>query len=289
MKTLDQMVLNLIPLPFRNQVSFIHLPSTGMESFNDNTSRLIGICSDQKPAMVVRSAMNLNIKHICQSNGMFFPEEVSAAAHMVAHPQNFIDYPLSTIFPQSEMNLASEKKMRSFSRAFTCSEEKGNVLQEFHLWLNDKIKQQSLITEITNIADELFMNAVYNAPMLHRGSVENFRITNHLNNQTKDSLLFAHIQSDRLIIGCEDNYGTLRINKIMDRLKKCFEQGVGESINWSQGGGAGIGSYMVFNSSSSYYLGVQKGVKTVVCCKVPLGMSHRRREMEPKNLHLIEI
>jgi len=77
----------------------------------------------------------------------------------------------------------------------------------------------------------------------------------------------------------------LSVNKLFKRIKNCYDTSVGDNINYSGAGGAGIGSYLIFNSSASYFAEVKVQSHTIVCCTVPLGMSSRARLNIAKNLH----
>jgi hypothetical protein len=98
--------------------------------------------------------------------------------------------------------------------------------------------------------------------------------------------LFAQADAKRLIIGCRDSFGEYDGRMVAERIKSCFDNGVANSIRHGTTG-AGIGSYMIFDSCISYYGGSEKGVRTVVCVALPLGIGNRVRTTLPKNIHLL--
>jgi hypothetical protein len=100
--------------------------------------------------------------------------------------------------------------------------------------------------------------------------------------------LFAGVLDDRLGIGCRNPFGSLQLKPLLNKMQKCYGDGVGESINMGPGG-AGIGSFLVFNTGSSYYVAIVKGEATVLSISVPINMSARKRGELPKNLHFFEI
>ena len=73
---------------------------------------------------------------------------------------------------------------------------------------------------------------------------------------------------------------------VLERIRKCMELGVANAIRQGEGG-AGIGSYMVFDACLSYYAGVTPGKESVVCVTMPLGLNRRTMAGLPKNIHLI--
>ena len=96
---------------------------------------------------------------------------------------------------------------------------------------------------------------------------------------------FARTDGLRLVLGVRDSYGTLRFEQVLSRISRCFEDGMAGSIKQGEGG-AGIGSFMVFNACISYYAGVERGKRTVVCVSLPVGISRREGNALPKNIHL---
>lgn len=282
-------VLDLIPVEFRERVKIIDLPAHGIQE--ESVGHAIGICSGQGPSQVLDYATKSKIHHVCQSNSTFLSEEIATASRMIVCPDDFMKYPLSTILQPQYCGAKAEAELRGHEVTFAGADDKKNVLGELVQWLRSFLKADGLIAEVSNIGDELFMNAVYNAPFLDssgklqevKGDSPEVRF-----GKGKQAVLFAGAHDKQLVIGCSDYYGTLNVERLLHRIKSCFDSGVAENINWSGVGGAGIGSFMVYNLSVSYYVGVRKGNQTVVCCKIPYGMSSRRRGEEPKNIHFFE-
>ena len=156
------------------------------------------------------------------------------------------------------------------------------VLSKFEEFLISLPGTSAIRDSAFTVADELFTNGIKNA--WPEGS--NRRTTR----PTLDGEVqfFARSDGKRLIIGCRDNFGLLGFAKILARIQMCYENGVAESISQSEGG-AGIGSFMVFNSSVSYYAAVSPGNHTVVCVALPLGISARKLSKLSKNIHLVTV
>lgn len=134
------------------------------------------------------------------------------------------------------------------------------------------------------VADELFTNAIYNAP--HVSFAENGPgvARTHENGNTLSLMparLFLGADSSRIIIGSEDSYGTLNPCHLLKRLKACYTEGTNVAMNWSVGG-AGLGTYMIFRSALAYYAGIEQGKRTVVACSFAQGA---RRSENVRNIH----
>jgi hypothetical protein len=102
----------------------------------------------------------------------------------------------------------------------------------------------------------------------------------------KKARLFAAEDGQRLLVGIEDPFGSLDVKAYLNRIHKCYSS-VKDSINFGEGG-AGIGSYIIFNAGSSLYYGVKPGQTTLLICVLPYKMSRRQREDLPKHLHWIK-
>jgi hypothetical protein len=88
-----------------------------------------------------------------------------------------------------------------------------------------------------------------------------------------DPIFFLSDDFERIVIGCCDRYGSLKIPALLNRVKLCYENSIADMINYSAGG-AGIGTYIVLEKVTSFYVGVQTGVSTLVCCAFPLKNEH---------------
>lgn len=237
----------------------------------------IGIATSLAPNDVVKIIHDTKLCHLVQADGLRFAAECAAAERMLRDPAGFLRHPVETIFgPQ-----AFDQRKR-FGLVFDASEKKGRLLAPFSDFVAGLEGGRTIWDSSLMIADELYTNASKNAwrkdaglfqgPASFDGSIE----------------FFAAADKEMLLIGCRDTFGRLVPRDVVARIKSCFDQGVAESIRFGTGG-AGIGSYMVFDACISYYAGSQEGLTSVVCVALPLGMSRRAMASQPKNLHLVTI
>lgn len=158
--------------------------------------------------------------------------------------------------------------------------------------MESKGLSQTLIEDVVCVADELFTNAVYNAPFVDKRTHLNPGISRsemeiHLEADKPVRLFLAHDES-RMVLGCKDPFGTLNLVKYFNTIKATYLRGPAATMNFGPGG-AGLGSYLIFNAGSSLYFGVSPGNVTIICCVIPLGMSYRKRAEMPKHLHWISL
>ena len=241
----------------------------------------IGVAEGLAPEDMIRIVHGSDLCHVVQKDSLFFDHEVAAARRMIEDARAFLAYPAEAILNLSTSVLAESAEYKSLKLQIPATERKSSVLKQFEEFLSQLPGTHAIRDQAYTVADELFTNAAKNAwpngdrtlqPLLLGGLVE----------------FFAHADRERLIIGCRDTYGLLGFSTVLERIHLCYSKGVAESMH--QGGsGAGIGSFMVFNSGISYYAGVDPGRCSVVCVVLPLGLSARKAAKLSKNIHLVSV
>jgi hypothetical protein len=227
-----------------------------------------GLASDQ----VIRTVHETGLCHLVQKDGLAFDSEVRTSQEMLADKKAFLDDPLKVIFGGTGQS--------NFSMTFDAGEKKTALLTAFGDYVAGIQGSRTIWDQALLIADELYTNGSKNAwpagsklfhgPPVHSGTLD----------------FFAQIDGQRLVFGCRDTFGNLDVRAVVARIWTCFDNGVAGSIRHGVGG-AGIGSYMVFDSCISYYAAVDANARTVVCVSLPLGLSRRAASGLPKNIHLI--
>ncbi len=248
----------------------------------------ICVVESEIPSEVFRLALNYDSAHVVQTKNPYFANDLNTAALFAKDKDAFSRAPLSAILAPDRCDEKSETELKIFEQTFTSSIEKPQILINAESALNGLSIAGSLIADIIVIVDEMITNAVYNAPFVDLQNTNSG--PRHRQNEVhmpsgKSARIFIGADKDRIAIGCKDLYGTLNVSKLFARIKNCYDTSVGDNINFSGAGGAGIGSYMIFNSSASYFAEVKIETHTIVCCTVPIRMSSRGRQKIVKNLH----
>lgn len=236
----------------------------------------IGIGASLEPADVIRLTTEKNFHHVVQKDGLSFDTEMAVARTMSTNLQAFMDHPVQTILGLSEVDAGHLPSMHIKA---SVDERKSNTIEQFEAYLQALSGVRPIREEAIMIADELYTNGAKlgfdparlskGAKLVRPGIVE----------------FFARTDGLRLVLGVRDSYGTLKFEQVLSRIAACFQHGMAGSIKQGEGG-AGIGSFMVFNACVSYYAGVERGKRTVVCVSLPVGISRREGNALPKNIHL---
>lgn len=226
---------------------------------------------------VIAEVLSGRHRHVVQEDGLSFDSELALAQAMQNDPRSFLSSPLSLILGVQDTSFKPE-----FDYKFAVGTHKDQVLKPLEEYLGRLPKVRGIRDEALMIADELYTNGA------KTGMSTDLRFAERRVLREGQLEFMAHADERRLVLVCRDTYGSLDVDRIMQRISACFEKGVAQSIHHGTGG-AGIGSFMVFNAAASYYAGVDKGKCTVVGAALPLGLSRREISELPKNVHLLSV
>lgn len=245
-----------------------------------NRSKCVSVCDFLSPNAVIGSAFYNEIYHVVQIESLRFEQELRIAAAMIDQPAQFLKDPVKHVFGD-----AQDVKVKTFE--FSSSREKERVLDELQAVLGEHSIPQVAQDAIFQIADELFTNAVFNAPA--DGLKQ--RYFNHDRTQAvelKDGEIVEIIlafNANWLWIGCRDPFGSYYHEKVLCKIYDSFQRGMGAAMNMGEGG-AGIGCRMMFDLCSGFTVMVEPGRQTLVGYTLPLTHSIRLRETQSKHLHI---
>jgi hypothetical protein len=236
---------------------------------------------------LIRLACSSGFQHIVQAS-THFPNEINTAALMSSEPDQFIKHPLASILDPTGVSADREQSLTGLSIEVRTLQQRKEIRARTQEYLEKIACPQTLFDDVHLIIDELISNAVYNAPYQVRSSETNPGIARVKNNDTIPGNLAAKLflgkLENRLVIGVQDPFGALEPPRLLQRFERCQTEGVGQNIRWGKGG-AGIGSFMVYERSSSLYMGVHQSRSTVICSQVSLIKSARARSLLPKSIH----
>lgn len=239
----------------------------------------IRIVKGVQPAEVVGLIGDPTVRHVIQEDGWDFQSELEAAKTMIERPESFISNPLSVILGRPQLAPG-----QIFNISSQADEKKTKTLFQFELFLTSLTGSRSIADQAMMIADEFFTNAA-KAMKASKISDSEEKLSSGATAPQID--FFSGTFGGRLVIGCRDPFGKLEISTIIERLTSCYQKGVAQSIRHGSGG-AGIGTFMVFDACISYYAMVHKNRSSVVCAVLPLSSKRKDAEGLSKNIHLTE-
>jgi len=252
----------------------------------------IGLANGLPPEQVLRLATELGYTHVVQKNGLEYKKELLATETLVNRPAGFFEFPVASIFDPTDLSRETEKKVIVSDALFHSSTQKRDVLEGFITAMGSQGMSQTLVEDITSVADEMFTNAIFNAPFVDKDTHKNPGISRqelevNLDKSKPGRMILAHDET-RVMVACEDPYGSLNLNGYLMKIKATYDRGAAATMNFGSGG-AGLGSYIIFNTSASLFVGVKSGRATIIACLLPLGLSNKKRSVLPKHLHWIQL
>lgn len=207
--------------------------------------------------------------------------ELFIASIILMKPRLFLNNPLTILNAQDQTASA----MRVWQENFNATEHKARVLESLQQFIGRNKSMNRLSDNILIIVDELFSNALFNAPVDENG----YRIFKHEDRNAnvqypdqKTAKIFAVHTTDNLFLGAVDPWGSVDRDGICQSLYEAYTKG---RIT-QDSKGAGLGLRMMLDRSRSLYLVSEKGARTLACCHMRLNISLKKIESVPKQLHI---
>ncbi len=232
-----------------------------------------GIVVDEtlEPEQVVAAFNSHNLRHLVQKNKGHFEKSLVSAGRLIGSGSGYFD---------SHYAFSVETPSRTELIEFRGKNDKDNLMQVSNNFI-EVINSMSVSTGANAIIEELYMNAVIDAPR----EAEKKGTTVH---DPISSIFLCHTEK-WLQISCSDPFGSLDVNKFLNRMQEVYTKGAGQAINLQAGNGAGLGCVILFEYSTCLILGVQPNKKTKVTCMIPLGVSNKQRAQMKKSLHWFQL
>lgn len=155
----------------------------------------------------------------------------------------------------------------------TFSQEKDQALQSIESYLKPLNLPSRLISLILTTADELIMNAFFDAPV--ENGVVLFKNTPrgvNIKSPSPVRLLIGH-NGEEIVLSVKDQYGSVNPKSIVKHLKKTFtEDGYVEPTN---GTGAGVGLSLCVKRNTSLVIKVNQNVESQFTAFFPIVKSFK--------------
>lgn len=147
-----------------------------------------------------------------------------------------------------------------------------------------------LVTRIASVADELLMNALYDAPAIRRGVSRKLRVDKHAAPRTLEAgdvaLLSYACDGRYLAVSVQDAYGELHKEAMVEHLCRARAERGRPLLAQSETGGAGLGLYLVLSAVTRFVANVEPGKRTEVICLFDLRRGEREAHAWAQSLHI---
>lgn len=230
--------------------------------------------------------ISLGFYHVIQKKRLDFPQELMASALMIARPKAFLTNPAPFILSGGASS-GKKDRDKQLELKFRSTDDRLQVLGELQDFLRKRPDTAGIADLCVQSADELFANALFHAPTNRKG----VHLHQHLPRTEKVSVpdakasrLFCKISDYRVVLGCEDSFGSLKKRAMLNHLvatlapEKVKPRGVHSH-------GAGLGIRFMVGNSANFYMYSDPGKRTIVACGfITAGL--RANLSAQKHLHL---
>jgi hypothetical protein len=263
-------------------ISQVQAHNFDQEEINKSTnlSNKVAIGSEVPTDQFLKAFVENALDNMVQISNDDIAYELFIASIIKKKPRLFLNNPLYILNSQE----GTETAMRLWQEDFSGTEHKQKVLQSIHNFIGRHKKMNRLADNISIIIDELFSNAIFNAPIDAQGN----RLYRNMDRDAKVSFpqgkhakIFAVHTNDNLFVGAVDPWGSID----RDRICKSFYHAYSERTV-TEGKGAGFGLRMMLDRSRSLYILSEKAKRSLVCCHMRLNISLKKIESVPKQLHI---
>lgn len=176
-----------------------------------------------------------------------------------------------------------------FETTVTSSEQRPELIAKLEDYLDSIAIRGGLKRKSTRVAEELLMNAIYDAPSDANGK----SLYNHIDRgnplvlKPNEYATFRYAcDGTFLAISVDDPFGGLRRSTITNYLDRCFNQKVGEGEIEGKGGG-GNGLFQIIQSSSLTAFNVEPKVRTEVIALLNINIQMEKVSTHP-SFHYFE-
>ena len=271
--------------PLFSQLDVVHYPG--------EFTAIASVKKPQSTVVVTKAAKTKDLidlaykgfEHFVQQDRDDFYQELLVSGLMALRPKAFSDNPIPFFFTGFAPPQSSKTMSANLVQEFKSSKTKTLVIDRLHTFLG-QAKYLSRIRDLcVQVADEMITNACFSAPMLANGQ----RLFQKVDRKSEvvlpgghSAILFATFTEQKVIIGCQDPFGSLNRAELLAHLRGVYRS---EQVTPKDTAGAGFGMKYMIDNCSSFYAYVEKGQKTLVACSFQVG-SLKKNLNDERHLHL---
>jgi len=168
-----------------------------------------------------------------------------------------------------------------------CSAQKDAILEGLESYLRGVGCNHRLLELARGVADELVMNAIYDAPVDEHGAPKYSSRSRgkRVDLEANEEVTFTYACDGRNFgVSVIDNFGRLERRTVLGYLRKCTNMGADQIDD--KPGGAGLGLYYVFESVNSLVINLARHRRTEMIGIMDVSGTYRDFANKPKSLHL---
>ncbi len=225
-------------------------------------------------------------EHVLYSSRKDFGAQLFASCLMSKRPDSFTENPIPYFFQGFAPAPEDANKETNFLRMFNSSEEKPFLISELGIFFKQERALRSIEDICLQAADEMISNALYNAPIGTKGDRLFQKVPREVDvvlPPGKKVKIFSCYSPQKVVIGCEDPFGSLQRQTILNRLVEIYSQKQSSPLMSTAGAGMGL-KYMIENCANFYMFGENRKRSIVACTFLLEG--RRKNIGQANHLHI---
>ncbi len=243
----------------------------------------ISIRKGDSPDKLVHYMTKTGVWNTIQDESEFFKDRLFLSAHLIQNPNLFFVKPTKEILAPTEDLIPGEKLISERRWKFRSSVQKHEVINDIKSYLMKIPGAKGVAETALIIAEELYTNALFNAPFGDLNSTLDRSTLVVLDPEMAVEIIVGSTEN-RLFVGCIDSFGTLSCENLLERIYNGFNAGFNKSVNMEMGG-AGIGVLRMVDLASDIYAIVERDKRTLIGCGFVLKRSSKKIRQTAKTFH----
>lgn len=189
---------------------------------------------------------------------------------------------------ESPVSLVGEQRVER--RTVSCNKDRDRLLDELGAHLTGRGVSSLALEAAHAVADELIINAVYNAPVdeagRHRYRHRDRRESVQLSDAESASFFFT-ASDEYVTVGIRDPFGSLKEETVRQYLLRAARGGQAQIE--AKKGGAGLGLYVIFRNAHKLFITISPGEFTELVVVFKVSGGRRSFLTCNKSLHMITL
>lgn len=269
--------------PLLKHIQCLHYPSE-LHLFSQANKKQSIVVVKNKSAVNFTEIFAMGFEHLVFREREDFAQELLASTLMVLRPETFARNPLPFFFTGFQAPDLNADSGQSLVLDFYDSRDKEKIKDSLSTFFSAIPAVRFASDLVLQVADEMITNAMFNAPLMSDGrrpfaAAERDRWV--VLPADKKVRMFTCYTESRIIIGCEDSYGSLDRESVLQRWIKIYDDKAqvdpGET-------GSGLGMKLMIDNAANFYLYSEKQKKTLIACAFLLG-GRKANMTESKHMH----
>jgi hypothetical protein len=221
--------------------------------------------------------------HCLQAERDDLKKELLVSCLMLIRPDSLVESEVPFFFKGFSREIDWKSSNTALFLQGRSTKDRQMILKQLGEFLDQKPQVKSIADLALQISDELYTNALYNAPFQSTPDIRVERTANIISSADQSIEFFAAFDKDQLFLGCIDNHGSLDRDQLTSHLLRAYSA---SQVSPELGsGGAGLGLKMVIDNSANFYAYCEKNKRTVISCGLLL-KGLRANLTEAKHMHI---